>query len=200
MEKRMQKEKPVKAHQKKGNAFDRALKQVRWLDDYRGPIIEREVELYTTAAQAQFVRSFYITERNLIYLDSCHFSHLDEVREASITEEAEVNEAIKDAVEKLEQIHQEVRAIPMADSHLRKPVPDQGRVLILTALGGAHFEAILKLDETVIDIEHRWLERAISNEARETLIQQGRRALDRVYEASHRGYLRVSAVYNRVRH
>ena len=185
---------------KRKNAFDRALRQVKWLDDYRGPIIERNAELYTTAAQAQFVRSFYITERNFIYLDSCHFSHMDEVREASIMEENAINTAIQNATAQLKQIQEEMQAIPMMFENIRKPVPDQGVVLILTALGDAHFEAILKLDETVLEIERHWLGRAISNETREALIHRGRQALDRVYEASYQGYLRVSAVYNRVRH
>jgi tRNA(Glu) U13 pseudouridine synthase TruD len=115
-------------------------------------------------------------------------------------EENAINTAIQNATAQLKQIQEEMQAIPMMFENIRKPVPDQGVVLILTALGDAHFEAILKLDETVLEIERHWLGRAISNETREALIHRGRQALDRVYEASYQGYLRVSAVYNRVRH
>jgi hypothetical protein len=188
-------------HQEKKSArsvFDAALKQVRWLDSYQGPLVERRVVFHTQPAKAQFVKSFYITERNLIYLDTCLRSPFEAVREAASRANHRVERVIETAMLQLDELTkmQVEKAQKTGLKQVTRPGSgDEGVVYIMAPLANAYLDAIARLDDLSMAIDTLWVAHVYSDEDRIKQAMEGRKFLDQVYEASSAGYHEVSRVY-----
>jgi hypothetical protein len=201
MEPAFKEEKKEKNIGAKRNVFEAALRQVRWLDDYNGPMVEREVEFFTQPSKAQFVKSFYITSRNFIYLDSCLRSPYESVREASKAEHDRIRAIIQDAVASIEAITKDLqeKARQTGLKGVIRNTGERGIVYVMAPLANIFLDAILKLDEKAFAVDTLWVDRRLSEEERMAIGKRARGILDGVYDASSAAYHHVSDVYHEAR-
>lgn len=192
-------EKPKKENRR--NVFETALSQVRWLDDYNGPMIEREVEFFSQPSKAQFVKSFYITSRNLIYLDSCLRSPYESVREAAKAEHERIHEVMEMAITEINGITDDLKEKAEATGlkHAMRNTSERGIVYVMVPLANIFLDAILKLDEMSFAVDTLWVDQRLSDDERLAFARRGRAVLDRVYEASSKAYHAVTDIYREVK-
>jgi hypothetical protein len=154
--------------------------------------------LRTHPAKAQFVKSYYITERNMVYLEQCaKMEDRPDVMEAALENIRVIEDTVAFTRLTMQGRIDKVKARLDASGGMisKTRFSTDGVIYVASSIGIAHFNIIAMLDDYSDLVESLRVNTLSDSDERMEMIAEARRVISEIYVASDMGYNDVSDVY-----